>query len=80
MKNLKKNLFGISLAFSMILGITFSSIPQEAVASPCPTGFSSVTKHWFGRMNLTTYTLCGCQAIKGISASGSCGGGGAGIE
>jgi len=32
MKNLKKNFFSIGLAFSMILGIAFSFVPQEANA------------------------------------------------
>ncbi|WKD85062.1 hypothetical protein KCTC32516_00400 [Polaribacter huanghezhanensis] len=38
MKNLKKNLFTIGLAFSMMLGVGFSFVPQNARASEIDPG------------------------------------------
>ena len=32
MKNLKKNIFGIGLGFSVMLGVAFSGVPQEVIA------------------------------------------------
>ena len=76
MKKIKNNLFSIGLTFSMILGLSFSFLPQETEAAPCPTGYSSVSTSWFSPSNDTVYTMCGCQAISGYSAAGSCGGSG----
>jgi hypothetical protein len=38
MKNLKKNLFGIGVAFSMVVTIAFSFAPESATASEIEPG------------------------------------------
>ena len=69
MKNKNFSLFLTILALALLsLGTIF--------ASPCPTGYSQVSSSWFGPRNSETYTMCGCQAVSGYSASGSCDGGG----
>ena len=73
---MKNKLVGTVLAFSMILGLTFSFVPQEASASPCPTGYSSVSRSWFSPSNDTFFTMCGCQVSRGYAAQGSCAGAG----
>lgn len=74
MKKIKKNLFGISLVAVMALGTVFSFVPQDADASVCPTGVSTVKKSWWGPTNDTIYTMCNCSNRSGYSASGSCAG------
>lgn len=53
----------------LALGFTLAS-----TASPCPTGFNAVQSSWFQPSNTDTFTLCGCQAVRGQSASGNCNG------
>ena len=63
----KKILTGLALVF-----FGLASVNVAHSESPCPTGYSSVQTNFF--WNDTYFSLCGCQAVKGRSASGDCGG------
>jgi hypothetical protein len=65
-------LFGAALMIAGVL--SFTSTEEAEAFSPCPTGYSSVVKSWFGPSNNTYFTLCGCQVARGYEAGGSCGG------
>jgi hypothetical protein len=61
-----------------VLGMALFCMMPMANASPCSTGVSEVQGSWWSPSNTNTYTMCGCQAVKGQSASGFCGSGGGG--
>jgi hypothetical protein len=70
---MKKSIFSILFALTMILGLVFSLAPQNASAkTPCPTGASQVESDWWPPNNTTWFTMCNCNNVKGTSSSGSC--------
>ena len=76
---MRKRILALTFGVVAFMSSAFGLINNQAYAqAPCPTGYSSVQSHWFAPFNDTWYTMCGCQAIKGYSASGSCTGSGGG--
>ena len=75
MKKVKKNLFSIGLAFSMILGVAFSFVPQEVEARDfggLPRCFHSVSGST-GIVNFCSGSVCVERTGAG-SAWAKCGG------
>ena len=71
MKNLKKNLFGIGLAFSVMLGAAFSMAPEVASANIIDEEGDKITCWSSGSINpLFRYVACGPCISKTGSPSG----------
>ena len=74
MKNLKKNLFGMGLAFSVMLGAAFSVAPEVATANIIDEGGDKITCWSAGTSPLISfrrYVECAsCTSVKGRGTGG----------
>ena len=69
---MKKKIMKIFLPLVMVA--FFTMLSGNMYSSPCPSGVNQVTSSLWSWNNIHTYTMCGCQAVRGYESSGHCSG------